>query len=315
MSVTSSSPESQRERTDCRMSPLRREYLIVYCIAGAASSTATVDRIAWFHVPKTGSSFANTLMHLANTSLPANAFIQTKAKDLKEMVREFPMDTWFRIKFWEPWRRSRHHGFGGIGDHTAISAAVHTQFAGHFFGLFRQPVNRAQSAYAYFCPSTECNYTFAAYSQRIVGTATKMLSGQQYGLACHVVPARREWPCRTKLLPDVETAVNRLNSFAFVGMTEDYPRSICLLHAMFPAAPCLAGEFKNTNPTDYHNSKLKTKGSATAANHFYPDEYDSRVWARAKEIYAIALTRYRITRARCKAICPGASDTFDQVAF
>ena len=44
-----------------------------------------MDRIAWFHVPKTGSSFANTLMHLANTSLPANAFIQTKAKDLKEM--------------------------------------------------------------------------------------------------------------------------------------------------------------------------------------------------------------------------------------
>ena len=172
-----------------------------------------MDRIAWFHVPKTGSSFANTLMHLANTSLPANAFIQTKAKDLKEMVREFPMDTWFRIKFWEPWRRSRHHGFGGIGDHTAISAAVHTQFAGHFFGLFRQPVNRAQSAYAYFCPSTECNYTFAAYSQRIVGTVTKMLSGQQYGLACHVVPPRRQWPCSTKLLPDVETAVTVLPSW------------------------------------------------------------------------------------------------------
>ena len=45
-------------------------------------------------------------------------------------------------------------------------------------------------------------------------------------------------------------------------MTEDYPRSICLLHAMFPAAPCLAGEFQNTNPTDYHNTKLQTKGSA-----------------------------------------------------
>ena len=45
-------------------------------------------------------------------------------------------------------------------------------------------------------------------------------------------------------------------------MTEDYPRSICLLHAMFPAAPCLAGGFKNTYPTDYHNTKLQTKGSA-----------------------------------------------------
>ena len=66
---------------------------------GDVGEGKAVDRIAWFHVPKTGSSFANTLMHLANTSLPANAFIQTKAKDLKEMVREFPMDTWFRIKF------------------------------------------------------------------------------------------------------------------------------------------------------------------------------------------------------------------------
>ena len=218
-----------------------------------------VDRIAWFHVPKTGSSFANTLMHLANASLPANAFLQNKSHDLKAMVGEFPMDTWFRIKFWEPWRRSRHHGFGGIGDHTAISAAVHMQFAGHFFGLFRQPINRAQSAYAYFCRAPKCNYTFAAYSQRIVGTVTKMLSGQEYGLACHVVPATRKWPCRTTLLPDVETAMGRLNSFAFVGMTDDYPRSICLLHAMFPTAPCLAGEFQNTNPTDYNSSILRTK--------------------------------------------------------
>ena len=50
-----------------------------------------VDRIAWFHVPKTGSSFANTLMHLANASLPANAFLQNKSYDLKEMVRKFPI--------------------------------------------------------------------------------------------------------------------------------------------------------------------------------------------------------------------------------
>ena len=133
------------------------------------------------------------------------------------------------------------------------------QFAGHFFGLFRQPINRAQSAYAYFCRAPKCNYTFAAYSQRIVGTVTKMLSGQEYGLACHVVPATRKWPCRTTLLPDVETAMGRLNSFAFVGMTDDYPRSICLLHAMFPTAPCLAGEFQNTNPTDYNSSILRTK--------------------------------------------------------
>ena len=64
------------------------------------------------------------------------------------------------------------------------------------------------------------------------------------------------------LLPDVETAMSWLNSFAFVGMTDDYSRSVCLSHAMFPTprrAVSLAGEFQNTNPTDYNSSILRTK--------------------------------------------------------
>ena len=119
------------------------------------------------------------------------------------------------------------------------------------------------------------------------------------------------------LLPDVETAMSWLNSFAFVGMTDDYSRSVCLSHAMFPTPRRAVSRrrvpehkpngLQQLDPTD------KAKGSA--ANQFYPDEYDSRVWARAKEIYTLALAKYRITRARCKAICPSASDAFDQVAF
>ena len=92
------------------------------------------------------------------------------------------------------------------------------------------------------------------------------------------------------LLPDVETAMSWLNSFAFVGMTDDYSRSVCLSHAMFPTPRRAVSRrrvpehkpngLQQLDPTD------KAKGSA--ANQFYPDEYDSRVWARAKEIYTLS---------------------------
>lgn len=41
--------------------------------AAASSGVESPRRVAWLHVPKTGTSFATTLMHYANSSLPADA--------------------------------------------------------------------------------------------------------------------------------------------------------------------------------------------------------------------------------------------------
>merc|ERR1740138_1222217 len=39
----------------------------------ALQAAASTPRIAWLHVPKTGTSFATTLMHYANATLPKDA--------------------------------------------------------------------------------------------------------------------------------------------------------------------------------------------------------------------------------------------------
>ena len=83
-----------------------------------------------------------------------------------------------------------------------------------------------------------------------------MLSGQSDGLSCHG-GTQYEARCNTSIVPDVPLAIARMREgFAFVGLTSRWGLSICLLHALFPHAPCLRVEFDNTRPTTGYTTKL-----------------------------------------------------------
>jgi hypothetical protein len=139
------------------------------------------ESIAWVHFPKAGTSFGTALAHCANRSLPADAKILPCEKSGSaceilqevEFTQRYPLDQWFKGIFWEKG--------GNFGGHVAVTNHVWQLYQGKMFGMFRDPVKRAMSAYEWFAeegtdggkrPSP------SQYAQRIKGTVAKMLAGQ-----------------------------------------------------------------------------------------------------------------------------------------
>ena len=132
----------------------------------------------------------------------------------------------------------------GIGDHWPVDERSYSKYKGAWFGLFRRPVRRAWSLYNYFSVRTQQEISFERFRRQVAGQAVKQLAGQAHGLECNTMAGQGVVShCRntSQLVPDVATAVARMNGFAFVGLTDEYRRSICLLHAMF-GGDCLAFE-------------------------------------------------------------------------
>ena len=296
-------------------------------------------RLAWVHIPKAGVSFGTTLVHYANSSL-RHTVIASGPRGcepcLQKFFELFPEHVWFRDgTLWQPWRsvfdhataatslRPTHRGYGGFGDHWPITVTGLMQAGGHLVGLFREPFSRAKSAYLFFCKqllSERCVLSFEEYSRRLVGSVTKMLSGQAHGLECnslkdstkHGEPGSsnrtREiayMRCRHDVRPDLPTALRRIDAFAFVGLTDDYDRSICLFHAMFPS-PCLAVEFKNVHPSKYRETDMRGTSANLSLSAYAHDPYDSELWLAACERYKADLHRYEVTAEKCEQLCPTA---------
>ena len=78
---------------------------------GSGKATA----IAWLHIPKCGTSFATTLVHYANASLPAQAEVRVP-KETDAMIAfldKFPEDDWFKDLLWPSpprWIARQPHG-------------------------------------------------------------------------------------------------------------------------------------------------------------------------------------------------------------
>jgi len=161
--------------------------------------TSGAMRIAWFHSPKCGTSFGTTLIHYANSSLPAGVAINSAPSnpDCMPMAQrnifgisfmcDYPFDQWFNDRgaiFWEK-PGGRFGGKANFADHTSISELLYARWSGHFVGLFRNPALRAESAYNYF--GAREHYSREAYARRIRGSQTSMLTGQtRDGLDCFI---------------------------------------------------------------------------------------------------------------------------------
>ena len=114
---------------------------------------------------------------------------------------------------------------------------------------------RARSAYNHFGRS--CHSNFSSFEMRMRGTAVTMLTGQrQSGLQC--IQCGSKCP---PLRPNVSLAIERLRTFAFVGLTEEWALSICLLHAIhgptFGTERCDPAEFFNSREVRFHITVLR----------------------------------------------------------
>lgn len=118
------------------------------------------------------------------------------------------------------WSKGQAIGFAG---HDAISDEAHQLFQGNFFGMFREPVSRVASAFAWFGKErANAQLNASEYARRARGTAVKMLSGQASGEECNSGYAL----CDLTEVPNVSAALKRLESFAYVGLTSEWRLSI-----------------------------------------------------------------------------------------
>lgn len=249
-------------------------------VPGSKAAQGT-NRVAWVHVPKAGTSFGTTLAHYANSSLPADALLEScnAIRDNLEDCRNnalglafttlYSVDTYFKDLLW-----MKH---GNWGAHVPITTEVWNQFNGHFFGMFRETVSWIRSRYNFFGQEGE---SLVDYYERSAGMATHLLSENR----------------------DVTEALTRLEQFSFVGMTDEYRTSICLFHLKF-STPCLPVEFIDIRPGKPKNNKNISQDVYEKVVEASNDS-DKILNARAKAIFDADVAKYGATRERCAQICP-----------
>ena len=251
-------------------------------------------RLAWFHVPKAGSSFGTALAHYANESLPPDARIEPCGPEMGEhcleerhFLSKYPMDTWFKDVFWEK--------SGNFGGHWPITESAWRMYEGSFYGFFRHPAARSWSAYDHFAAQGVNGFsrlTGQQYGERIRGTVTKMLAGQATGISCQSVTGS----CETlDLEPNRQLALQRMQGFAFVGLTEHWSLSICLFSVMTKTR-CLESFFDNSRPSNTSHD-LGPLGKVH-------DDDDTAVYEVASARFWSDIKKYRISSDQCAKICP-----------
>ena len=272
-------------------------------------------RIGWLHIPKAGTSFGTALAHLANDwaiesdpsvveSLPADAQMKDCAVDkchsseTREFARRFPFAQHFPNVFWFPWGQQ-----GRWGSHTTLmSSTGWKDYKGHMFSMFREPSSLAASSIQYFPKARRSGYSLKDYSERVWGTTTSMVTGQtRDGLECLGNPTRNRCPWTKGKKPDVARAIKRLDDFAFVGLTQEWSLSICLLHAQH-GGRCRSVELANSRNTssywlvDKHNVKTKAVDPTNATY----DPYDGELFKAAQRRFWSDVSKASLSRKVCE---------------
>ena len=238
--------------------------------------------VLWVHVPKAGTSFANTLIHHAGIcpTWPSCATILPGDSD-HTFFSKFPRSTYCPSGFVTDYAPPAGHD-------SAAKALGHQP--GHGFMFMRQPEERLASAFA--CGwHVKAGESMPAYAKRAHGCAVKMLARRAEGANC-LDP-------RMPSDAEVELAIRRLRAFAFVGLTDEWNDSICLFHAQF-GGTCHASEAVNTRPTP---SIKRVEGTLSAA---LIDPYDGRLYAVA-QVYAYAC----MYPHACMHVCMYMIDPYD----
>lgn len=269
----------------------------VHSQAILSDSDTPSHKFAWFHAPKTGTSFGATLMHYANSSLPADE----GAKLLGHWApfwRKYPINIWFKDGLW------KEHC-----DHARVTEQVYRSYQGRFVGLFREPKSRMISAYF---GKGGGKGDILHYAQRAEGTATMQLAGQDVGekwlywpgdLRCGGYKGARF--DEEKPVPDINLALSRLrDGFMFVGLSEEYDLSVCLFHAMF-GGECLPVEFQNMRPG--HKAGVADIDRQLEG---YSDAVDGELYGAASQMFWESVKMYNVSRSSCLNICPRAGEIF-----
>jgi len=259
--------------------------------------------LAWIHLPKCGSSLENAFLYLPGVcpNLPSGFFFT---------------DVWGADKYakvlteqWCPGLFSRE-GRYAFNDHSGIGGGLYaSSVKGHGVIMLRQPEQRILSAYY----DNQHSWPLPVYgrmaadplefAQVVSGCAVRMLTREGRGSG-HA----RNGPCASTepaTAAEVTLAKQRLREgFVFLGITEEWDLSMCLLHAVF-GGRCLGSDFLNTNPGS-NSSQDKYNVSELMG---FTDAPDGALYMEASVVFSEQLQRYDLSYDACRPCFEEASST------
>lgn len=256
--------------------------------------------LAWLHVPKTGSSLASTLITLpgACSLLPADFdFADFASHHPRGMLHHFSKQYW----------PDSCPGLAGItkafGDASAVAEGFATDYEGKGVMMLRSPRERQISAWRWHTfGRDDYDGDVSKFARSTAGCATRMLTqgvapGDSRGddwrrAGCWGTP-----PPLSEA--DGQLAKQRLTQLAFVGLTEEWSLSVCLLHALF-GGECSTAELENSRPTG--NSDVSEDEASDAYGGFV-DALDNDLYETGRRIFHERLRDFGITRESCAASC------------
>jgi len=260
--------------------------------------------LIWLHVPKTGSSFLNTLVRLPDVC-PEGAELLGDQSFVEFDTNE---DLQFMGNTTCPGLT------GSIGGHVQVGLTFDGgDYDGHGVTMLRQPEQRVISGFLHLPSVMErANAIHGLAPFRgwhpVDGCTTRMLVDEvpdNFGrsdaaTACwgRIDSSQVEQP-RALSVADVEEAQARLRRFAFVGIQEEWHLSICLIHAMF-GGECSAVEFENTRQGQQAESVFAApEPYDTSVLDGWVDESDRAVYGTGLEIFHALCSAHGVTMDSC----------------
>jgi len=244
--------------------------------------------LAWIHFPKTGTSFANALIKLPGICPGKNVTFDSYGDNAY----------WAAAQFFS----ELHTGASCPGLFLLATQWSHrtlvgsdfmykTYYLGHTVAMFRQPEQRLMSDFLDIGAGQDIRDFIRSnqgtYVKQLTRTALPLDSSQDMGRIDELRSAPTE--------SEAALALQRVSeAFAFVGITEQWDVSMCLLHAMFGGS-CHASDFGNVNPAaghaDLHN---------TSELQGFVDSYDGPIYAKALQIFNNRLEEFGVTPSSCQ---------------
>jgi len=251
--------------------------------------------LVWVHIAKTGSGILNTLYNMDGICplAPQAAKDAVMSVEEEEFYDLYPPQTYCPGSFNLSFGSVGHLGFGPYFEGNE----------GHAIAMFRQPEQRAISAYYWSASKdfkntpTLANATVKQYALAMQGCQTKML-------ALDTLPEGPS-PCVENYEPPteemVQVALYRLrNGFAFTGLTDEWDLSMCLFHAKF-GGECISSEFTNTRPGP--EAEAGKSLYDTSELEGFTDPSDALVYAEAKAMFEEDLQRLGVSHESCQSWC------------
>mmetsp|Transcript_21721 Transcript_21721/g.73622 ORF Transcript_21721/g.73622 Transcript_21721/m.73622 type:complete len:364 (-) Transcript_21721:187-1278(-) len=237
---------------------------------------STDYRIRWLHVPKTGTSFANAIFHAACAGLPKWAAMPVGRA---ESVEQYYAQCHPTVANSEQCHLRKPGTFGRA--HVPLAEPWAPRTAA-YVTMVRNPTARLLSGYHFnrhLCANCSVSTTFVDYfrwsARQNRGIMTNMILGRWGAREAAPYPGSKQ----------IDEASQRLADFAFVGVVEHWPESICLFHDAF-GGDALPAEFQNVRPSTRAEGRLRLPEAKQMLEQAgLSDRSDRKVYAFAKDLF------------------------------